>query len=165
VAVIGVILAIGRLDHGNALQKMNNNLQAAQLDAGLEGGMVQIDKYFASHPALRPFFFSQTRGILPVRTRVRFEAKGTAEMLIDFADDVGAYSRRGRMMASSERRWTRIIRPYFAQSPVMRQIWNEAYVAYDGVTACFLGAPDSQEMEGWHWQANKPEAPRPKTCT
>jgi hypothetical protein len=160
---IGVFIAIRTLDHGNDLQKKNNRLQAAQLDAHLEEGMIQLDKYFSSEPALRPFFFGGQH--VESSRLVRARAEGAAEMLIDFADDVGAYARMGRMSKDSERRWATIIRLYFQQSPITRRVWDEAYVAYDRVTACFLGAPDGQAVNGWSWRSDSPTVFLPETCS
>lgn len=136
--------------------------------------MIRLDGYFAAHPALRPFFFdeghasrvSQTSDPkMPRSTSVMYEARGTAEMIIDFADDAAAYSRMEQMPIASEERWIRILRPYFRESGVMRQVWRRAHGAYDRVTACFLGAPSGPKVEAWTWETNRPFAPQPKVCS
>jgi hypothetical protein len=158
------LIAIRTLDQGNALQQKNNSLQKAQLDSRLEEEMIQLDSYFSSHPNLRPFFFG-THQKMPSGKLVKAKAEGAAEMLIDFADDVGAYARMGRMPGSSEQRWATILRLYFQESPITRRIWDEAHIAYDGVTACFLGAPNGDQINGWNWRTNSPIVFLPRSCS
>jgi hypothetical protein len=89
----------------------------------------------------------------------------TAELIIDFADDVASYLRTEMMESSDAERWARIVRPYFEQSRMTRLAWHYQYEAYDRVTACVLGAPPTEEMAHWDWETNSPKHTWPSPCT
>jgi hypothetical protein len=69
------------------------------------------------------------------------------------------------MARPSVKRWTQIVRSYFAESPVVRFAWDGFHGAYDKSTACVLGAPfRADEWATWRWNLNAPAAPWPEIC-
>ena len=164
-ALFGVILGLTQFREANRLQEEGNRLRRAELDSHFEEVMMGLDRHFVAYPRLRPFFYSAGAESLPGRGRLRAQALGTAELIIDFADDIGAYARMRKMAGSSQRRWTGIVRSYFAESPAVRYAWNRFHGAYDESTACILGAPfGSGEMFDWRWRLNAPSASWPQVC-
>jgi hypothetical protein len=167
-AIAVAIVAILSLEQANQLQEENNHLQQSGLNSRLEEAMVGIDQHFVTHARLRPFFFTPTENgprMPPAKTRLSYETMATAELIVDFADDVASYLRTDMMEGRDAKRWASIVRPYFDQSRMTRLEWKEDYKAYDKVTACVLGAPQPEKMSGWDWEHNTPKASWPSPCT
>lgn len=158
IAGAGIYFGVAQLKEADRLQKETNRLQRAQLDSHLEEVMMNLDRYFASHPELRPFFFAiGHRERYPPKGPLLAPAMGTAEMVIDFADDVGAYAAMRKMKPSDSARWRRIVSSYFKESPVMRFMWKKLHHAYRASTACILQAPIQREkLRDWDWRTNSP---------
>lgn len=165
VAAFGTVLVgvIGILQN-NDLQAENNRLQRAALDSHLEEVMMGLDRHFVAYPELRRFFYSRRARSLPPPGRLRDKAMGTAELIIDFADDVGAYTRTHKMEPEDGARWASLVRGYFEESPVTRFAWKEFSDSYDEATACILGAPFGQKLRGWSWRSNTPRESASETC-
>lgn len=159
-----VVVGVVGLYQANSLQEENNSLQRAALDSHLEEVMMGVDRHFVSHPELRSYFYSSSSK-LPSSTRLRSQALATAELIIDFADDLGAYMRMSRMDADPEERWAKIVRSYFDESAVTRLAWTRFHGPYGETTACVLGAPFGRyRLEQWNWRTNKPLGARPRVC-
>jgi len=164
-ALFGVVLGLAQFREANRLQEESNRLRRAELDSHFEEVMMGLDRHFISYPALRPFFYSAGAESLPPPGHLRAQALGTAELIIDFADDIGAYARMRKMAGPSQRRWTGIVRSYFAESPAVRFAWRSFHGAYDETTACILGAPyGADELLDWRWRLNAPTASWPEVC-
>ena len=118
-----------------------------------------IDKHFVTHPELRRYFYEPGQGSPYPREdgRIRNEALATAELVIDFADDVSAYTRTDMMNPDDVKGWAAIVRAYFKESAVTRQMWARYYDSYDKATACILDAPHPVAMGHWDWEANSPQ--------
>lgn len=165
IALVGVFLGLLEFREANRLQRESNRLHRAELDSHFEEVMMGLDRNFIGHPSLRRFFYSPGAEALPKPRRLRAEALGTAELIIDFADDVGAYARMRKMADDSQRRWTEIVRSYFAESPVVRFAWEGFHDDYDESTACILGAPfTADEFLRWNWRLDAPSASWPQIC-
>lgn len=163
-ALFGIIFGAVQIYDANQLQEETNRLQRARLDSHLEEVMMALDRYFASHPHLRRFFFaSGTQQALPAPGPMSAPAMGTAELIIDFADDVAAYAEMRKMDPQTSARWAAIVSGYFNQSPILRLAWHEYHGLYGPATACILGAPSRGiKFERWDWRTNlPPEEPRP----
>jgi hypothetical protein len=157
-AIATVWVGVETLRQANALQADDNHLQRAALDSHLEEVMMGIDRHFVRYAHLRPFFYASGGAqAFPARPgRVRYQALATAELIIDFADDVGAYARNRKMAVADQARWARIASAYFDESPVTRLVWKRFSGAYDRTTACILGAPYGRALDSWDWRANAP---------
>lgn len=166
-ALVAATVAAVSLWQANGLQRKNNQLQQASLNSRLEEAMVGVDQHFVTHAKLRPFFFTTARGEImpPVESHLSYEAMATAEMIIDFADDVASYLRTEMMKPNDTERWEKIVRPYFEQSLTMRLSWYYQNEAYDRVTACILGAPPPEATKAWSRETNKRRYPWPSPCT
>lgn len=166
-ALAAAIVAVMSLLKANALQHENNQLQQSGLNSRLEEAMVGVDQHFVTYARLRPFFFKTAEGEImpPAESRLSYEAMASAELIIDFADDVASYLRTEMMKASDAERWAKIVRPYFEQSPATRQAWYYQHEAYDRVTACVLGAPPPKETKPWNWGKNTPKHEWSSPCT
>jgi hypothetical protein len=160
IAIAGIYFGVAQLLTADHLQAEDNRLQTAQLDSHLEEVMMNLDRYFAVHPRLRPYFFAPDNAEqFPPIGHLRSEAMGTAEMIIDFADDVGAYAEKRKMDPTDSARWAEIVGSYFKESPIMRYMWKEAelFRAYSTSTACILRAPiEHKRLEAWDWRENAP---------
>lgn len=163
-AALGVFLGLAQFREANRLQEESNQLRRAELDSHFEEVMMGLDRHFVAYPHLRPFFYSKDAKALPPAGPLRSQALGTAELIIDFADDIGAYARIHEMAPPSERRWTGMIRSYFVESPAVRFAWTSFHSAYDKSTACILGAPYRPQLLAWRWQFNTPSAHWPEVC-
>jgi hypothetical protein len=162
---VGIWVGVTTIEQGNDLQAENNRLQRAQLDSHLEEVMMSVDRHFVSYPRLRQFFYATRHPQrFPPPGVTRAQAMGTAELIIDFADDVGAYVRMRRMAPSDAWRWTEIVRSYFRESPAIRSAWYLFHAPYEVTTACVLGAPYGSELDGWKWRTNRPEAEWARAC-
>jgi hypothetical protein len=165
IALVGVILGLAQFREANRLQSESNRLHRAELDSHFEEVMMGLDRDFVAHPGLRPFFYSARGKSLPPPGRLRAQALATAELIIDFADDIGAYARMRKMTGASQRRWTGIVRSYFAESPAVRFAWGGFHNVYDKSTACILGAPfTTDQFLRWSWQLDTPSATWPEVC-
>ena len=89
----------------------------------------------------------------------------TAELIIDFADDVASYLRTKTMQPTDAERWVKIVRPYFEQSRTTRLAWYYQHEAYDRLAACVLGAPPPDKTKGWQWENNSPRHVWPSPCS
>ena len=150
--------SVAQIIQSNKLQAESNRLERAQLDSHLEEVMMGIDRYFATRPRLRKFFFvanaRHPHEHLPTRSLL-WSAMGTAELIIDFADDVGAYAERRKMDTKDVRRWSSIVGAYFDQSPITRFMWCQVHDSYESSTAEVLHAPFEQsELDSWDWRTN-----------
>jgi hypothetical protein len=155
-AVFTVALGLAQLKEANNLQEEENRLRQAQFDSHLNEVMMGLDRHFVSRPALRPFFYSPHGESLPEREPLRAEALGTAELIIDFASDVSAYTQSQKMGSRSREQWARITRSYFSESAVIRFAWRSFHDAYDESTACILGTPFQKDLNRWDWRSNAP---------
>jgi hypothetical protein len=166
-ALAAAIVAVISLLHANTLQHENNQLQQAALNSRLEEAMVGVDQHFVTYARLRPFFFTTAKGEImpPAESHLSYEAMATAELIIDFADDVASYLRTEMMKPSDAKRWAKIVRPYFSQSRITRLAWHYQYEAYDRVTACVLGAPPPEKTKPWNWETNTPKHTWRLPCT
>jgi hypothetical protein len=139
-----------------------NRLQRASMDSHLGEVMMGFDRHFVVYPRLRRYFYanSEISQTLPPRaTRLRTQTLSTAEMLIDFADDVAAYVGERKMSKEEKRHWASIVGPYFCESPITRYAWKRYHDAYGKDTASILGAPyGTRAVQKWDWRANKPKA-------
>ncbi|HWC47579.1 MAG TPA: hypothetical protein VG448_01715 [Solirubrobacterales bacterium] len=165
IGLVAVVLGLAQFREANRLQAESNQLHRAELDSHFEEVMMGLDRDFVAHPSLRPFFYSAKAELLPPPGRLRAQALATAELIIDFADDIGAYARMRKMANASQRRWTGIVRSYFAESPAVRFAWKRFHDAYDTSTACILGAPfTAGEFLSWRWKLDAPSASWPEVC-
>jgi hypothetical protein len=158
IAIGGIYFGIEQIREEDRLEKETNRLQRAQLDSHLEEVMMNLDRYFASHSRLRPYFFAFGHPErFPSKRQLLAPAMGTAEMIIDFADDVGAYAEMRKMDRSDSARWREIVGGYFKESPVTRYMWKKLHYAYSTSTACILQAPiQPKKLRQWHWQTDTP---------
>lgn len=164
-ATVTVGLGVAQLKEANDLQEEDNRLREAQLDSHLNEVMMGIDRHFVSLPRLRPFFYSPQGESLPQREPLRAQALGSAEMIVDFAADVSAYTQDQRMGSRSRAQWAVITRSYFTESPVVRFVWDSFHDAYDESTACILGAPfEDADLNRWRWRSNSPPFEWPEVC-
>lgn len=159
-----VVFGLWGIHRGNDLQEENNRLERAALDSHFEEVMMGLDRHFVSHPELRRFFYAPRTHALPARGRMRAQAMGTAELIIDFADDVGAYLRMRRMSPDDAERWTEIVRAYFDGSSPTRFAWSLFNAPYGETTACILDAPNGPKVDNWDWRSNSPRARWPRVC-
>jgi hypothetical protein len=162
-AVVTVVLGLAQLREANQLQEEENQLRQAQFDSHLNEVMMGLDRHFVSYPHLRPYFYSRRNRSLPGNEPLRAQALGTAELIIDFAADVSAYTESRRMGDRSREQWARITRSYFVESAVVRFVWRSFHGAYDESTACILGAP-FEDVGRWNWRFNAPVAPWSEVC-
>jgi hypothetical protein len=165
-AIAAAIAAILSLQQANDLQADANQLQAASLDSHLEEVMMGLDRHFVRYPHLRPYFYAEENRPRPLPRGsgpLVAQAWASAELVIDFADDVGAYVRNREMPDGPGKRWTRIVREYFRGSPITRIAWKSFADAYDETTACILGAPFGDAIRGWNAATNRP-TPTPRDC-
>jgi hypothetical protein len=105
-AALGTVwIGVETLRQANTLQADDNRLQRAALDSHLGEVMMGIDRHFVRYAQLRPFFYASgsTQTFPPRRGRLRYQALATAELVIDFADDVGAYARTARWLSTTKR--------------------------------------------------------------
>lgn len=159
-AVFGIFFGGLSIYRADGLQEEHNRLQRAQLDSHLEEVMMGLDEHFASMPQLRPFFFKTGKDErFPPPGPIRAQAMGTAELIIDFADDVGAYVQMRKMPTEDSARWAKIVGSYFKESPITRFVWSKFHKAYNSATACILGSPFGRDLVGWKWRTNSPPAP------
>jgi hypothetical protein len=144
----------------NQAQDKANTLQEAALDSHLEEVMMGLDRHFVRYPRLRPYFYSAKGRFQPYPRPglIRNQAFATAELVIDFADDVGAYKRKREMTPAAGRRWSDIVQAYFRESRVTRVVWSRYAGSYDRATACVLGAPIGDELDNWNPRTNSPPA-------
>jgi hypothetical protein len=164
VAVAGFCVVVYKANEFNKLQAENNVLHEAQLDAHLEEVMMGLDRYFAANQQLRRYFYGgQHNNVFPRPGPVRRRAFGIAEMIVDFADDIGSYAERHKMSTESSHHWQEIIGGYFQESPITRRVWYRFHRYYRESTACILEAP-FEPQEDWSWKTNRPTGPS-KKCT
>jgi hypothetical protein len=154
----GVVLGLFELGKSNHLQKDQNRLQQAALDSHLNEVMMNFDRHFVAYPQLRKYFYLDEKGRQtqpPHAVRLRAQALSTAELVIDFADDVASYVRERKVPPATATHWKGIVEPYFNESPVTRYAWWQFHDAYGPDTADILGAPFGDKMRGWDWRTNK----------
>jgi hypothetical protein len=152
--MIGVVSLV----QANSLQRQNNQLQQSGLNSRLEESMIGIDRHFVTYSVLRRYFFAINGRQTPApRNGWRAaKAEATAELIIDFADDVASYLRTGMMSHHDIERWRAIVGAYFNESPVLRLMWSQDAGAYDDVTACVMDAPPQDAIGAWNWRTDTP---------
>lgn len=159
-AVAAAVFAGMAWHQTNQAQDKANTLQEAALDSHFEEVMMGLDRHFVRYPRLRPYFYSAGNRVQPYPRPglIRNQAFATAELVIDFADDVGAYMRVWEMTPAAGRRWRGIVQSYFRESRVTRVVWGRYAGSYDRATACVLGAPIGDELDHWNARTNAPPA-------
>jgi|ERR671924_47234 hypothetical protein len=96
--VVAAVFGLLGQQNTNHLQKEQNSLQRALNGSHFGEVMIRLDQYFAEHPELRKYFYADPVETQPPHAiRLRAQAMSTAEMLIDFADNVAFYVREGKM--------------------------------------------------------------------
>jgi hypothetical protein len=164
--VVTSVLGVLGIRQANKVQNKDNDIQTASQNASLETAMVDLDKFFADHPKMHPYFYADLSGGQTQPTAAgeeRDQAFSTAEQIIDLADEIAAYLRTNTMVAADAERWQTLMSAYFAESPTLRLVWKQYHDAYDDATACLLGAPSNPN--GFNWRTAKPAATWPKDCS
>jgi hypothetical protein len=144
------------LRQGQEVIKTNSTLTKAELDAGLQRDMTALDKSFAEHPRIDPYF---TANEPPPRQRqrlLRARVRNMATLVVDFADEVATYVHAGTMPEATRLKWTLVMRSWFTDSPAIRLAWKRYAHLYPNGTACVLGAPTSVHIKRWNWKTNNP---------
>lgn len=93
----------------------------ASVYQGIAGQMHEIDKLFVEKPELRPYFYGDTP--LPEDCNERQRVLATAELIIDFADNLVA--QRPFLPRKYERGYDDYLRELYGSSLAMQRFWSD----------------------------------------